>query len=494
MRYRARSPAPRQGGHARTGSFDHMILPDLFGALPPPGTLAGEAARAALIAPLFLLLFGAAELWRRAAHPPVEWTRKAVHTGGGVIAAGFPWVFASQWTVLALGSAFGLILWGTRKVGLLQSVHGVERKSEGGLYYPLAIYVLFLIAAGTPVFYLIGILALVVSDTVAAIIGTHYGHITYSVEAEDRRSLEGSTVFFLATFLGVHLPLLLLTDTGRAASVLIAIQIALIVTFFEAVCLFGSDNLVVPLATYYLLVKMTPRDAEWIGEQLLAQLVLIAIVSWVSVRSHVLTTSGAIGATLFFYGAYSLGGAEWVAAPALALGGLVRVFRHRSRAGSAPRGDYQVAAVFYSTIVAAVLVVLNNALEKLLPVGPALAETDPLYGAYLGVLAGHLAMLALTWREPGPEARRLRNRGWAVALGLLAVVPAGLVVWTRGPRGEAGAVAAAVCLIAFGLYASLRWWRRVPRGAIWELRLQMLSSVIALAVVLPPHLLWLAGR
>ena len=466
-----------------------MSLPDLYAALPPPGTLAGEAARAAAVAPLFLLLFGAAELWRKTAAPPVEWTRKAVHTGGGVIAAGFPWIFASHWTVLALGAAFGGILWGTRRLGVLRSVHGVERRSEGGLYYPLAIYLLFLIAGRTPVFYLVSILALVVSDTVAALVGTHYGRLTFSVEGGDRRSVEGSAVFFLATFLGVHLPLLLLTDADRAASVLIAVQVALIVTFFEAVCLFGSDNLVVPLATYFLLVKMTPRPAEWIAEQLAAQVALIAVVSAVALRSRVLTVSGAIGATLFFYGAYSLGGPEWIVAPAAALVGLVWVFRHYIRGGRPPRGDYQVSAVFYSTIVAAALVILNNALETLIPsAGPVLRGTDPLYGAYVGVLAAHLAMLALTWRESAPEAVHWANRMRAAALGVLCVVPWGIAVWTRGPRLDATVVAIAVALLAFGLYAALRWAPRVPRGATWELRLQMFSSLAALAVVVPVHL------
>jgi hypothetical protein len=66
-------------------------------------------------------------------------------------------------------------------------------------------------------------------------------------------------------------------------------------------------------------------------------------------------------------------------------------------------------------------------------------------------------------------------------------------VWTRGPRPGATLVASAVALLAFGLYAALRWAPRVPRGAGWELRLQMLSSLAALAVVLPVHL-WVLVR
>ncbi|HEV2733743.1 MAG TPA: hypothetical protein VGV85_02855, partial [Longimicrobiaceae bacterium] len=86
------------------------------------------------------------------------------------------------------------------------------------------------------------------------------------------------------------------------------------------------------------------------------------------------------------------------------------------------------------------------------------------------------------------------NRLRAAALGVLCVVPWGIAVWTRGPRLEATVSAAAVALLAFGLYTSLRWAPRVPRGATWELRLQMFSTLAALAVVLPLLLRALTGR
>jgi len=463
-----------------------VTLTAALAALPPAGTPGGEAARAAIVGGLFLLVFVAAEAWRAVARPPVEWTRKTVHAGGGIIATAFPWIFSSHWTVLGLGAVFAAILWGTRRLGLLQSVHGVERRSEGGLFYPLAVYLLFVVAGGTPVFYLVAILALVVSDTVAAVVGTEYGRITFSVEAGDRRSLEGSTVFFLATFLGAHLPLLLLTDGERAATVLVALQIALIVTFFEAVCLHGSDNLVVPLVTYFLLVKLTPRPAEFIAAQLMAQLLVVGTVSWVALRTHILTASGAIAATLFLYGAFALGGPEWLVAPGLALTGLLTVYLRSARLTSQPRGEYQVAAVFYSTILPAALLVGNNALETLLPVGPELARTDPLYAPYVGVLAGHLGMLALTWRSVSGAVERVRVAR-AAATALLWVVPAGLLV-AADPVAPGEIVAAvAIPLLALGLYAAARAAGRAPEGGAPELRLQALCSLTALAVVLPPY-------
>jgi len=126
--------------------------------------------------------------------------------------------------------------------------------------------------------------------------------------------------------------------------------------------------------------------------------------------------------------------------------------------------------------------------------GPVLRDTDPLYGPYVGVLAGHLAMLALTWRESGPDAVHWANRMRAAALGVLCVVPWGIAVWTRGPRPEATISAVSVALLAFGVYTALRWAPRVPRGATWELRLQMLSTLAALALVLPVLLWALTGR
>ncbi|HEX6912683.1 MAG TPA: hypothetical protein VF142_19910, partial [Longimicrobium sp.] len=286
--------------------------------LPPFGTLAGEAARAGLVTAFLLLLFAACEAWRHWGHPPAEWTRKLAHVGAGVATAAFPWMIAWHWTVLLLAAGFALIIFGTRKVGWLQSIHGVERRSEGGIYYPIAIYLLFLMAGDRPVFYLVSLLVLMVSDSLAALLGSEYGRNIYTVET-DRRSLEGSAVFLLTTFLAVHLPLLLATDTSRWAAVLIATQIALTVTIFEGISPGGSDNLVVPMATYFLLSIMTPRPAVFIARQLAAQLVITLLVALLAWRFRFVALSSAMGLALVVYGAYALAGAEWTIAPGLAV-------------------------------------------------------------------------------------------------------------------------------------------------------------------------------
>ncbi|CAN5417269.1 hypothetical protein BH24GEM3_BH24GEM3_26360 [soil metagenome] len=463
--------------------------------LPAAGTVAGEGVRALAVGALFLLVFSAAELWQRRGEPPVEWTRKLVHFGGGMISASLPWVFASHWTVLALGVLFAGIIWGTRRLGLLCSVHGVERSSQGGIYFPIAVYLLFLLSAHQPVFYLISLLVLVVADTVAAVLGSAYGRRMYAVES-DRRSLEGSAVFFLTSFLCVHLPLLLLTEIEPAASVVIALQLALLVTFFEAISLRGSDNLIVPLVTYYLLVKMTPKSAEFIGLQLLAQLAIIGVVALVVWRYRFVSLSGAVVITLVLYGAFSLGGPAWLVAPALALAGFTALYRALCRTDSQPDTRYQVIALFYVSLIGAALFVVNNAFAMLVPDSFRLPVADPLYAPFVGVVAAQLALMFFTLLEPLGTRRRLARLGGApaaAAVGFLLVAPVGLWVGVEGITLWGLAIAASISFGGLLLFRAGRWLVGWPRQAPWSVRLQAASVGMATLAVLPLHLWWIGG-
>jgi dolichol kinase len=481
------------------------------------GTLASEAVRAALTGAGFMLLFLAAELWRRLAAAPVEWTRKLVHFGGGVIAAFFPWLFASHWTVLVLGMAFLALLWGTRRLGLLPSVHAVRRRSEGGIYFPIAIYLVFLLGADRPVFYLIAILALVVSDAAAAVLGGAYGRTTYAVE-QDRRSLEGSTVFFFSTFLVVHLPLLLMTDLPAETTVLVGVQLALIVTLLEAISLEGNDNLIIPLATYFLLYKLTQQTPETLAYQLAAQLAIIVLLALVAWRYSFVTASGAMALMLFFYGAWSLGGEEWVVGPAAGLAVFSMFYALRAPRPATLDAQYQVVAAFYVCIVPTLLYIANNVWETVIRAPAWLASTDPMYAPFLGAAAAQLGLAA--WNlEPasggsprgmpgyddahaasatraGASPRSAPVRSWSLAalsaaLAALVVCGTGFAAGRPGPQAMVAGLA-----IAFGgplVYHAARHLRGWPRPPPWNVRLQAASVAAATAIVLPFWLRALRG-
>ena len=228
---------------------------------------------AGIISAIFLSLFVIAEIaYKKGVNTEV--TRKFVHFGGAFVTIFFPFILTSHWTVLALAVVFALVMLVTKKLGWLQSVHNVERKSDGAIYHPIAIYTCFLYSQflNQPMFYVISILILAISDALAALVGKNYGAKEYLVEVGTRKTIEGSVTFFLTSFLIAHLILLLTTETGRMESVLIALLISIIVTVFEGVSLKGADNLFIPLGTMFILSKNITPTIEGISFQILALL------------------------------------------------------------------------------------------------------------------------------------------------------------------------------------------------------------------------------
>lgn len=454
-----------------------------------------ELPRAAAVGAGFLLIFGAAEAWRWFAKPPPELSRKFVHFVGGLLVLAFPWIFTSRWTVLWLASCFALLIWGTRRLGLLQSVHSISRRSEGGLFYPLAVVLLFTLAYEQPVFYLVAALALVVSDTAAALLGSTYGRTTYSVES-DRRSLEGSASFFVTTFLVVHVPLLLMTEVGRDASVLLGIHISLIVTLIEGVSLRGSDNLLVPLATYYMLVRFVPEPAGLVAGHLAALVAMILLLGLLCLRSKLMRTSGVMAAALFFYGVYVFGGGDWLVAPTIALAALAALRHFRRDRGPLPDAHYQVLATIYAVLVALVLLATHDVTARVLAGPDWLVGGEAFRAPFIGVIAGQLSLVSLTQFRPfGPGNREPTSLPFTLAVGVAAVllvVPTGL--WFGGGVTAASvATAAAIALAATAIYWTARTLPGWPAEPPWNMSLQTACSAAATLLVLPIHFRFLAG-
>jgi dolichol kinase len=259
---------------------------------------------------IVLVAFGtlllAAELWARSGKAKPEWTRKLVHLGGGAIGVFLPWLIESPLIVFILTFSLSALFVIGEKTGLLKALHGVARKSHGSEYYPLAIWLLFVIAADQPAFYLAGVLVLALADAFAALIGSRYGTLRYEIE-DEYKSVEGSIVFFFTAFVAVHLPLLLMTGLPRAVCVLSALLVAMLVTMFEAISLEGTDNLFVPIAVVFVLQKITTKPLPHIVMQNVAFVCIVAIVLLLSWRIHWFNAGGAIAVTLFVFAAWSLG-------------------------------------------------------------------------------------------------------------------------------------------------------------------------------------------
>lgn len=222
-----------------------------------------------IISLIFLLIFIIAEIsYKKGVN--IEITRKFVHFAGSFVTIFFPFIFKTHWTVLILAILFCGVMLITKKTGTLQSVHAVERKSDGAIYHPIAIYICFLYSQflNQPWFYIISILILGISDAFAALVGKNYGMNEYIVEVGSKKTIEGSFAFFLTSFLITHLILLLTTTVGKVESVLVALLIATIITIFESVSLKGADNLFIPIGTMFILSKNVQPTIEGITFQL----------------------------------------------------------------------------------------------------------------------------------------------------------------------------------------------------------------------------------
>lgn len=252
----------------------------------------------------FTVILVAAEVWARLGAKP-EWTRKLVHLGGGLIGLALPWLIESPWVVLALTASLSALFILGERLDLMKSLHKVERKTRGSEYYPLAIWLVFVIAADRRWLYLAAVLTLAVADAFAALIGSRYGKHRYEVE-DEYKSVEGSLVFFVIAFAATSLPMLLMTALPRATCVLSALLVAMLVTIFEAISLRGTDNLFVPIAVVFVLQKITTKPVPHIAMQNVAFLVIVALMLVLAARLEWFNIGGALTVTLFLYAAWSL--------------------------------------------------------------------------------------------------------------------------------------------------------------------------------------------
>lgn len=261
---------------------------------------------AAIITALFFLLLLAAETWSRLGHPKPEWTRKLVHLGGGMIGLALPWLIESPIVVLVLTASLSTLFVLGERLDFLKSLHKVERRTRGSEYYPLAIWLVFVIAADRKWLYLAAVLTLAVADAFAALIGSRYGRHRYEVE-DETKSVEGSLVFLIVAFAVTVIPMLLMTALPRAVCVLSALLVAMLVTMFEAISLRGTDNIFVPIAVLFVLQKITTKPVEHIAMQNAALVAIVALLMLIASRIEWFNAGGAITVTLFIFGAWSLG-------------------------------------------------------------------------------------------------------------------------------------------------------------------------------------------
>lgn len=185
-----------------------------------------------------------------------EWRRKLFHVGAGLIAVSLPWLLPARWCALVLVAATIAVLLVVRLVARLRStlgsaLHDIGRRSYGEFYFGVAVLALFLFAPHGGIRYEIPVLILTLADPMAALVGMAYGrhHLGgWSGSKTVEGSLACMTIAWVVTALG-----LAAGGHGPFPTLVIATVVAAAGTAAEALGSAGSDNLLIPLATYLVL-------------------------------------------------------------------------------------------------------------------------------------------------------------------------------------------------------------------------------------------------
>jgi len=206
--------------------------------------------------------------------------RKAVHLLAGLSVLSVSYYEWKWWAVIISGSLTFLVLLSSKKskVKQLKELYesiGEEAEEQvgylqGPFHYCLSITLLVLIfvifAPSQMYFPVAGILLMIISDTLASVIGKRYGKISIKLPwTNSKRTLEGSIVFFISGFILCFIAFTLLGVTNPITQEHISLQEALIfslitsilATLVELLSPSTWDDLTVPILTTIIIFLLT---------------------------------------------------------------------------------------------------------------------------------------------------------------------------------------------------------------------------------------------
>jgi phytol kinase len=221
----------------------------IAGRMISPADHGAVLAVTALCASILVL----AETVRRVFAVESEWTRKLVHVLMGLTASAFPWLFCDGRSAVLLCALFAVVLGASLAFSGLPSIHRVDRRTAGALWFPLGVAWVFVAARGRSDLYVMAMLVLTLADPAAAVVGRAGG--THRLRLGGSKTLEGSLAFFLVASSCLVVALSLTTPLHAAESFVRAIAIAALLTAVELLSPAGSDNFLVPVAAFLLLER-----------------------------------------------------------------------------------------------------------------------------------------------------------------------------------------------------------------------------------------------
>lgn len=181
-----------------------------------------------------------------------EVARKLLHLGVGASALALPFLFefaVNVFAILAVGIAILMLIRSNPKryAVVAGPLVYIDRQSAGELWFLAGITLVYCFTQGAGVAYFGAILILTLADASAALIGTRFGQVHFTILGS-RRSVEGSAAFFVVAWVCASTILALMTTIP--VPLLAGVVVALASSATEALSPNGSDNFTVPLIAW----------------------------------------------------------------------------------------------------------------------------------------------------------------------------------------------------------------------------------------------------
>jgi dolichol kinase len=206
--------------------------------------------------------------------------RKAVHLFAGLSIFSSPYYTWEFWPVIIAGTLTLLVLLSSKKskVKQLKELYdsiGEEAEEkvgylQGPFHYCLSILVLitlFVIFAPDQLYFPIaGLLLMIISDTLASVIGKRYGKIKLKIPwIKSERTLEGSLAFFISGFVLCFIAFTVIGVTNPITQTQISFDFAILLSFITSILAMiiemispsTWDDLTVPVLTTLIIFLLT---------------------------------------------------------------------------------------------------------------------------------------------------------------------------------------------------------------------------------------------
>jgi phosphatidate cytidylyltransferase len=212
-----------------------------------------------LFSVLFLIIMFSGDLLYTLFKVKAEFSRIFTHFAVGIACLFFYETFTSCWFVIAICIQSALFIIFSGIAGVLRSHHGIRRKTIGSVLFFAGVLCSFMAAdlLNDKYLFYLPVSVLAVSDPLAAVVGMKINSKKWPpvfATQGSYKTVAGSAAFFISSALIMLAGFSLYIGLPFHYGVLLSLFIAFIVTMAEAVSIYGTDNLSVPLASLLMLI------------------------------------------------------------------------------------------------------------------------------------------------------------------------------------------------------------------------------------------------